>query len=178
MIRDGQPRSGCRIGILIFYHSGSGVKIKAKGKDKTRNYLRWLSSPNIQVCHPPLRVPVQQKLAFVGRQPGNEVGSLAEHVEQVEDGQHHVQVEGGEQEGQVLHRAVEVAAEAVLDQQRREVEGPQDELFKGDCVTRNVEFFLPCHSLKHLLTTDQQCCGSGSVGSVCFLASWIPIRIH
>ncbi len=41
----------------------------------------------------------------------------------------------------MLHRAVEVAAEAVLDQQRREVEGPQDQLFKRDCVTRNVELF-------------------------------------
>ena len=46
----------------------------------------------------------------------------------------------------MLHRAVEVAAEAVLDQQRREVEGPQDELFKRDCVTRVFLVVLPCHS--------------------------------
>jgi hypothetical protein len=46
----------------------------------------------------------------------------------------------------VLHRAVEVAAEAVLDQQRREVEGPQDELFNGSVSQEMLCFFLPCHS--------------------------------
>ena len=53
---------------------------------------------------------------------------LRKHVEQVEDCQHYVQIKGGEEEGEVLHTAVEVAGEGVLDQERGEVEGPQHQL--------------------------------------------------
>ena len=66
----------------------------------------------------------QQQLRLVRGQPADEVGPLAEHVEQVEHGQHHVQVEAGEQEADVLHRAVQVPGERVLYQKGREVEGP------------------------------------------------------
>lgn len=72
-----------------------------------------------------MRQPGQQQLSLVGGQPADEVGPLAEHVQQVEHGQHHVQVEAGEQEAEVLHGAVEVAGEGVLYQQGGEVEGPQ-----------------------------------------------------
>lgn len=51
---------------------------------------------------------------------GNEVRSFAEHVEQVEDGQDDLHIAGGEQGGEVLHRAVDVLGETVLDQQRGE----------------------------------------------------------
>ena len=66
----------------------------------------------------------QQQLRLVRGQPADEVGPLAEHVEQVEHGQHHVQVEAGEQEAEMLHGAVQVPRERVLDQKGREVEGP------------------------------------------------------
>ena len=42
--------------------------------------------------------PGQQQLSLVRGQSADEVGPLAEHVEQVEHGQHHVQVKAGEQE--------------------------------------------------------------------------------
>ena len=67
----------------------------------------------------------QQELSLVGGQSADEVGPLAEHVQQVEHGQHHVQVEAGEQQAEVLHGAVQVAGEGVLDQQGGEVEGPE-----------------------------------------------------
>ena len=44
----------------------------------------------------------QQQLPLVRGQHADEVGPLAEHVEQVEHGQHHVQVDAGEQEAEVL----------------------------------------------------------------------------
>ena len=66
----------------------------------------------------------QQQLPLVRGQPADEVGPLAEHVEQVEHGQHHVQVKAGEQEAEVLHRAVQVAGEGVLYQKGGEMEGP------------------------------------------------------
>ena len=53
---------------------------------------------------------------------------LGKHVEQIEDSEDHVQVEGGEEEGEVLHAAVEVAGEGVFYQERGEVEGPQHQL--------------------------------------------------
>ena len=69
--------------------------------------------------------PGQQQLSLVGGQSADEVGPLAEHVQQVQHGQHHVQVEAGEQEAEVLHRAVQVAGEGVLNKQGGEMEGPQ-----------------------------------------------------
>jgi len=72
----------------------------------------------------------EEQLALVRGQPGYEVRPLAEHVEEVEHSQHHVQVEAGEEEAEVLHGAVEVAGEAVLDEQGGEVERPQHELLE------------------------------------------------
>ena len=69
--------------------------------------------------------PRQQQLPLVRGEPADEVGPLAEHVQQVEHGQHHVQVKAGEQEAEVLHRAVKVAGEGVLYKQGGEVEGPE-----------------------------------------------------
>ena len=37
----------------------------------------------------------------------------------------------GEEEGEVLHGAVEVAGEGVLDEEGGEVEGPQHQLLEG-----------------------------------------------
>ena len=72
-----------------------------------------------------MRQPSQQKLPLVRGQPADEVGPLAEHVQQVQHCQHYVQVEAGEQEAEVFHGAVEVAGEGVLYKQGCEVEGPQ-----------------------------------------------------
>ena len=68
--------------------------------------------------------PGQQQLPLVGRQSADEVRPLAEHVEQVEHRQYHIQVKAGEQEAEVLHGAVQVAGERMLDQKGCEVEGP------------------------------------------------------
>ena len=54
--------------------------------------------------------------------------SSPEDVEEVEDGEDDGHVARGEQRGEVRHRVVEVAREAVLDEQRREVEHVQQEL--------------------------------------------------
>ena len=63
----------------------------------------------------PLLLPCEKQLPSVRRQSRDEVGPFAEHVEEVEDGQDNVQVEGGEEQGEVLHGGVEVAGETVLD---------------------------------------------------------------
>ena len=68
--------------------------------------------------------PGQQQLPLVGRQSADEVRPLAKHVEQVEHRQYHIQVKAGEQEAEVLHGAVQVAGERMLDQKGCEVEGP------------------------------------------------------
>ena len=67
----------------------------------------------------------QQQLPLVRSQPADEIRPLAEHVEQVQHCQHNVQIEAGEQQTKMLHRAVEVAGEGVLDQQGGEVQGPE-----------------------------------------------------
>ena len=68
--------------------------------------------------------PVEKKLAFIWRQSWDKITPFTEHVEQVEDCQHHVQVEGGEEHGQVLHGWVEVPGETVFYQQSCEVKCP------------------------------------------------------
>ena len=66
----------------------------------------------------------EEELPLVRRQPRYEIRPLAEHVEQVEHGQHHVQVEAGQKRAEVLHRAVEVAVTAGwLDVQGTGAEG-------------------------------------------------------
>ena len=67
----------------------------------------------------------QQQLPLVRGKPADEIRPLAEHVEQVQHCQHNVQIEAGEQQTKMLHRAVEVAGEGVLDQQGGEVQGPE-----------------------------------------------------
>ena len=66
--------------------------------------------------------PLNEELLFVPAEASYEIGALAEHVEQVEHTQHHGHVAGRQQSGQVLHRVVQVAREAVLDQQRRKLQ--------------------------------------------------------
>ena len=56
-----------------------------------------------------LAQPRQEELSLLRCQPRDEVGPLAEHVEEAEHGQHHVEVEGGEEQGEVLHRVVQVS---------------------------------------------------------------------
>ena len=67
----------------------------------------------------------QQQLPLVRGQPADEIRPLAEHVEQVQHCQHNVQIEAGEQQTKMLHGAVEVAGEGVLNQQGGEVQGPE-----------------------------------------------------
>ena len=71
-----------------------------------------------------------EQLAFLCGEARDEVGALAEDVEQVEHREHHRHVAGGEQRGQMLHGVVEVPREAVLDQQRCELQHLQQQLLR------------------------------------------------
>ena len=56
-------------------------------------------------------------MLLVTGEPRDEVGALAEHVEQVEHSEDHGHVAGGEQCGQVLHTVVQMPGEAVFDEE-------------------------------------------------------------
>lgn len=73
--------------------------------------------------------PGQEGLPPVRVEPGDEVGALAENVEQVEDTQDHLHVTRRQQRRQVLHGVVQVPGEAVFNQQGSELQDAQQQLF-------------------------------------------------